>query len=336
MDAMWDLVDFATKGLVVLVIFWACALVLFRFARQRRPDLGALDIREVNGRVQRLADVVRRNVLDPRALRQHRRERARSEKAREKAFPTVFVLDFKGDMAATQVRNLRHEVTTLLTAARQSDEIVIRLESPGGTVTDYGLAASQLARIRERGIRLVVCVDKMAASGGYLMACVADEILAAPFAIIGSIGVAAPMPNLHRALRERGIDFEEYTAGEYKRTVTILGEITDKGRKKFQEQIEDTHRLFKEFVHKYRPQLDIDRVATGEYWHATRALELGLINRIMTSDDYLLSKLDVANVLELRYTAPRNLRARLAGSIASAVDRLLLRLWSRAEAARFQ
>jgi serine protease SohB len=226
-------------------------------------------------------------------------------------------------------------VTTLISSARQSDEVVVRLESPGGMVANYGLAASQLSRIRERNIRLVVCVDKMAASGGYLMACVADEIIAAPFAILGSIGVAAPVPNVFRLLREHGVDYEEFTAGEYKRTVSFLGELTDKGRKKHQEQIEAIHLLFKEFVHKYRPQLDINRVATGEYWHATRALELGLINRIMTSDDYLLSKLDVANVLELRYTAPQGLRARLTDGLAATAEQALLRLLSRAESARF-
>ena len=108
----------------------------------------------------------------------------------------------------------------------------------------YGLAASQMQRIRDKKLKLTVCVDKVAASGGYMMAVVADKIIAAPFAVLGSIGVLAQVPNFHRLLKKHDVDFEMLTAGKYKRTLTMFGENTDKGREKFQEDIEDTHVLF--------------------------------------------------------------------------------------------
>ena len=105
--------------------------------------------------------------------------------------------------------------------------------------------------------------DKVAASGGYMMACIGDRILSAPFAVLGSIGVVAQIPNLHRLLKKHDVDYEVLTAGEYKRTLTVFGENTDKGRQKFQEDLELTHVLFKDFVSRYRPQLDIDQVLGG-------------------------------------------------------------------------
>jgi serine protease SohB len=212
----------------------------------------------------------------------------KKEAANHKPDLRVFVVDFDGDIKASQVENLREEVTAILSVATPQDEVVVKIESPGGVVHGYGLAASQLLRIRERGIKLTVCVDKVAASGGYLMSCVASQIIAAPFAIIGSIGVVAQVPNFHRILKKNDVDFKEYTAGEYKRTVSLLGEITPKGEAKFIDQLESTHLLFKKFVSENRPQLDIAKVATGEYWYGEDAKTLGLVDKLQTSDDYLL------------------------------------------------
>ena len=200
-----------------------------------------------------------------------------------------FVLDFKGDIGATQVESLRDEISAILSIATPHDEVVLRLESPGGAVSGYGLAASQLERLRSRNIPLTVCIDKIAASGGYLMACVANRIIAAPFAIIGSIGVVAQMPNFHRWLKKNNIDVEILTAGEYKRTLTMLGENTDKGRKKFQDDLEKIHTVFRNYVLSNRNQLNIDEVSTGEHWLAKDALALALIDDLQTSDDYIRS-----------------------------------------------
>src|SRR5690606_5968528 len=200
----------------------------------------------------------------------------------------VFVLKFEGDIRAEGVTEFRDEVTAVLTVARPGDEVVIDIESAGGTVHGYGLCAAQILRLRDHQLEVTACVDKVAASGGYMMAVTANRLIAAPFAIIGSIGVLAQVPNVHRLLKRHDIDYEELSAGEYKRTVSVFGPITEKGRSKFQEQIEDTHVLFKDFIRRNRPQVDLSKVATGEYWFALRAKELNLVDDIMTSDEYLM------------------------------------------------
>jgi len=339
MDILWNTVDFASKGLVVFSIFLACSVAVFLlFFRRRRPHDGIIRIRKLNHQLKRTLEIVGHAILGSKELRRLRKDRARARKKQKQKKPRarVFVLDFRGDMAASPVQSLRQEITALLQVASDKDEVVVRLESAGGLVPHYGLAASQLARLRAHGVRLTVCIDKMAASGGYLMACVADEILAAPFAIVGSIGVAAPVPNINRWLKDRGIDYEEMTAGEYKRTVSFLGEITEQGRQKYQEQIDETHALFKSFIQDYRPDLDIDAIATGEYWHGTRAKELGLVHRLIASDDYILEKIESADVYALSVWTPRTWRERLASTASLSAEKLLLRLWSRAESLRFQ
>jgi len=211
----------------------------------------------------------------------------------------IFVINFKGDIKASEVESLREEITSILTVVKTSDEVVLILESSGGTVHGYGLAASQLKRIRDREISLTVAVDKIAASGGYMMACVANKIIAAPFAIIGSVGVLAQLPNFHRLMKKYNIDYEQLSAGEYKRTLTLFGENDDKDREKFQEEIEDTHELFKEFIKDNREQVDIDKIATGEHWYGKRALDLQLVDELITSDDYLYTAAADADIYEI-------------------------------------
>src|SRR6267378_2285805 len=221
------------------------------------------------------------------------------------------------------VRNLREEVTAIIAASGKDDEVVVRLESAGGAVPHYGLAAAQLMRLRDRAIKVTVCIDRIAASGGYMIACVADKIVAAPFAIIGSIGVVAQLPNFHRLLKKHDVDFQEMTAGEFKRTVSVFGEITEKGLRKFQEELEDTHLLFKEFVKAHRPKLDIEQVATGEHWLARRGLELGLVDQLGTSDEYLVARALEGNLYQVAFERARPLRERLGSIATNAIDRSL-------------
>jgi len=218
--------------------------------------------------------------------------------------PTLFVVDFDGDIKASQVSTLREEITAILTIASPEDEIMIRLESPGGMVNGYGLAASQLQRIRDRKIPLTVCIDKVAASGGYLMAAVANTIIAAPFSIIGSIGVVAQLPNFHRFLKNHNIDVELLTAGQYKRTLTVFGENTKEGRQKFQEDLEKIHTAFRTYVLTNRVDLPIDEVATGEHWLASDALQLKLVDKLQTSDDWMLEKHATHQLISIDVKAP--------------------------------
>lgn len=220
-------------------------------------------------------------------------------KSKKTTKANIFLIDFIGDIKASQVEGLRDAITAILLIANPKDEVMIRLESPGGTVNGYGLAASQLQRIRDRDLSLTVCIDKIAASGGYLMACVANRILAAPFAIIGSIGVVAQLPNFHRLLKKNNIDVELMTAGDYKRTLTMFGENTDKGREKFQEDIDKIHIMFINYILNNRKPIDVDKVATGEHWLASDAIHLNLIDELKTSDDYIFDKTSTHQIFKI-------------------------------------
>ncbi len=335
MEVALDVLSFALKALITVVaLITVIGAVVSMASRQGRASAGHLVVRRLNSRFAALVSALRGAVFGRKeAKRARRRERRKERDGRRRQ--RVFVLDFHGDLAATQVRALRHEVSTVLGVAQEGDEVVLRLESSGGLVHAYGLAASQIARIKGKGLRFTICVDRIAASGGYMMACLGDELLAAPFAIIGSIGVVASVPNLHRWLERHGVDYEEMTAGEFKRTVSFLGRISPEGREKFQEQLEDTHGLFKDFVKDNRPGIDIDKVATGEYWFGTRAKELSLVDRLVTSDDYLLERMAVAEVFHVSYKPPQPWRQRLGTAAAGAMEQAAFRLWGRLERSRY-
>ena len=232
---------------------------------------------------------------------------------------------FKGDIKASDVSSLREEISAILTFASKNDEIFVTLESAGGTVHGYGLAASQLKRIRDKNIKLIVAVDKVAASGGYMMACVADKIIAAPFAIIGSIGVLAQIPNFYRLLKKHNVDFEQVTVGQYKRTLTLFGENTDEDREKVQEELEETHQLFKDFIKEYRDDVDIDKIATGEHWYGKQAIELKLVDELKTSDDYLSEAVQNADIYEIDYIRKKPLSEKIISFGAKLLDSITYR-----------
>lgn len=236
----------------------------------------------------------------------------------------VYVLSFDGDMEASGLESLRQEITAVLTMAEPQDEVMLRLESPGGMVHAYGLASSQLLRFKQKNIPLTVSVDKVAASGGYMMACVADRLIAAPFAILGSIGVLVQLPNIHRLLKKNDVDFEMITAGEYKRTLTPFSEITEKGREKVKQDVEEMHELFKQWVKQYRPVVDIDQIATGETWVGLQAQERNMVDMISTSDDYVVQACDQADVYEVNYEIRVPLGEKLGGVLQKAMDKTLM------------
>ena len=240
----------------------------------------------------------------------------------ERKEKTLYVLEFDGDVHAEEVKNLREEVSALLHIAEKGDEVLLKLTSPGGAVNSYGLAASQLVRIREKGLNLTVAVDEVAASGGYLMACVANHIVAAPFAIVGSIGVVAELPNFHKVLEKYNIDYEQFTAGEYKRTVTMFGENTEEAKEKFKDELNEIHLVFKDFVHQYRPSLDIKTIATGEYWLAVKALELGLVDELSTSDSYILDAIKDKNVYSVKYVEKTTVRQGISRFLTRIMKRI--------------
>ncbi|WP_111854428.1 protease SohB [Acinetobacter oleivorans] len=286
------------------------------------PKLPAeIRVSHLNARVNEQRKKIAQTTASRLELLQLAQQLAKEAKIRRKNNQKIFVLDFKGDIQASAVENLREEITLILATAKAGrDRVVVRLESPGGMVHGYGLAAAQLVRLRDAGFHLTICVDKVAASGGYMMACIANEIIAAPFAIVGSIGVVAQVPNFNRLLKQHNVDFELYTAGQYKRTVTMFGENTPEGKAKFEEELQQTHVLFKHFVEKYRPQLNVDKVATGEHWYGEDALELNLVDKLQTSDEYLLALLPQHDVYVINTRKKATLGEKLGLQAAQMAD----------------
>lgn len=320
-----------TLTVVVAVLVVVGGIIALRL-RQRDGAAGRFKIIELNAQYRDNRAQLEQAILPAKQWRTQQKLREKESKQAEKqpsdAVLRTFVLRFTGDMRASQVASLREEISTILSVARPAqDEVMVCLESGGGLVTAYGLAAAQLARVRAAGIKLTVTIDKVAASGGYMMAAVADHIVAAPFAIVGSIGVVAQIPNIHRLLQRNEVDIELLTAGQYKRTLTILGENTDEGREKFQAQLNDTHDLFKNFLQEYRPNLDLSMVATGEYWFGTTALALGLIDELSTSDAWIEAQFAERRVIDVRKMPVQSLAKRLRGSMEQSVQRVLTRLF---------
>lgn len=314
--------------IVAALIILAASIAM----RQRGAAKGGeIKVKSLNNSLSDIRDALSVELMSKAELKAYNKAVKEENKAdKPKGASNVFVLDFKGDIRASAVENLRHEVTAVLGSAKTTDEVVVRLESPGGSVDGYGLASSQLARIRNAGIPLTVCVDNVAASGGYMMACIGNKILSAPFAIIGSIGVVAQIPNINRLLKKHDVDIELITAGEFKRTLTVMGENTDEGRKKFKEDITVVHDLFKGHVSQYRPQLDIDAVATGATWYGDKAKEQKLVDEVMISDDYLTNLSATRNVYQVTFERPKGgLKKRLGMAAATVVDSAFDRLWTR-------
>ncbi|MFX5818083.1 protease SohB [Acinetobacter baumannii] len=289
------------------------------------PKLPAeIRVSHLNARVNEQRKKIAQTTASRLELLQLAQQLAKEAKIRRKNNQKIFVLDFKGDIQASAVENLREEITLILATAKAGrDRVVVRLESPGGMVHGYGLAAAQLVRLRDAGFHLTICVDKVAASGGYMMACIANEIISAPFAVVGSIGVVAQVPNFNRLLKEHNVDFELYTAGQYKRTVTMFGENTPEGKAKFEEELQQTHVLFKHFVEKYRPQLNVDKVATGEHWYGQDALDLNLVDKLQTSDEYLLALLPQHDVYVINTRKKATLGEKLGLQAPQMADSLI-------------
>lgn len=341
MDFILGIAEFLLQAIILLGVFLIAFAGVLALTQRKRgsEEEGSVEANSLNERFELHEDAVRAITDDPIELKSRGKEQKKQKKAERKAAkaaanagnspksgkPRVFVLDFDGDMQASQVEQLREEISAILPVASETDEVLLRLESGGGVVHGYGLAASQLLRIKDAGIRLTISVDKVAASGGYMMACVATEILVAPFAILGSIGVVAQLPNFHKLLKKNDIDFEMHTAGEHKRTLTLFGENTDQARQKFQADLDDVHGLFKSFVSTHRPSIDIDAVSTGEYWFGQQTLDINLADRLCTSDAFLMERRSSHELIEVRYRSKRGWQERLGIAAEAAVERGLRR-----------
>ncbi len=321
-DSVIQLIVFSSKAFIlVLLLLFLFAGILSLLGRGKEKMNGKITVENLNEKYADIKNALSEEILSKAELKKFRKKIKQQDKEKEEALKTtpqkkIFVLHFNGDIKGSEVASLREEITAILCVASTDDEVVVTVESGGGMVHAYGLAAAQLARLRQKKIPLTVIVDKVAASGGYMMACIADQLLAAPFSMIGSIGVIVQLPNFHRVLKNNHIDFEQVTAGDYKRTLTLFGENTKEGRQKLHQEVEEIHHLFKDLIQKHRPQLDMDLVSTGEVWLGTKALELKLIDGLTTSDDYLLSQHELADLYEIQYHTKKSLSEKIFGSVS--------------------
>lgn len=302
MEFLYEYGLFIAKLATVVIAILVVVGFSFAIAQKEKDDRPKLKVKKINKRFQKYADIINKKVMEKKEYKQFNKQAKKELEARKKQdLQKVYVLEFDGDIKASETFSLTEEVNAILTVANEGDEVLVKVNSGGGMVHAYGLASSQLKRLRDHKIPLTVAIDKVAASGGYMMACVADRIICAPFAIVGSIGVIAQIPNFNRFLKKRDIDVEQITAGEYKRTLTMLGENTKKDRMKFQEDANDVHELFKNFIREHRPSVNVDEVATGEHWHGTQALQRNLVDQIMTSDEFLMTAAKHADIYQIKY-----------------------------------
>lgn len=329
---------FILEILTILLVIAAIVAMIISAKQHNATHHGELVVTDLSEEFKETIKHLRDFQLSEEELKQAEKAEKKAKKQEAKALkaklkngeketpkPCVYVLDFKGDISASETTALREEISAIINVAKADDEVLLRLESPGGVVHGYGLAASQLARLKQKGIKLTVAVDKVAASGGYMMACVADRIVSAPFAIIGSIGVVAQIPNIHRLLKKHDVDVDVITAGEFKRTVTVLGENTEKGKQKFQAELEETHQLFKQFVAQNRPHLDVDKVATGEHWFGQQALALQLVDELATSDDIILEKMKDKSVIAVKYKVKKPLLQKIGKQAEECIEGIIHR-----------
>ncbi|ANS85032.1 putative protease SohB [Vibrio scophthalmi] len=349
MEFLLDYGLFLAKIVTVVVALVAILIIVKSVGGKSGASKGELEITNLTEQHKHTVEQLEHHLHDEAFLKARdkaeKKEEKEKHKAREKEIKQavkegeleskreahLFVLDFKGSIDAKEVASLREEVTAILAVAREGDEVLLRLESGGGMVHGYGLASSQLDRLKSAGLPLTISVDKVAASGGYMMACIADKIVSAPFAIVGSIGVIAQLPNFNKVLKKYDIEYEQITAGEFKRTLTMFGENTDKARDKFKQELEETHVLFKDFIRERRPDLDLENVATGEHWFGTQALNLGLVDEIKTSDDLVVEACKDKTVLAIHYVEKKKITSKLAALMGEAADNVLMKLIDRGQ-----
>ena len=332
MELITDYGLFLAKTATILVFIWMLLSLLVSLAHKQH-DEDQIEVKNLSEKYESSKLLMQKHLLSKkeakRFARQKKKEDKEKRKEKEGEKKRVFVLNFVGNIKASAAKHLRKEITALLAVATPDDEVVVCLENSGGLVHEHGFAASQLQRIKQHRIPLTVAVDKVAASGGYMMACVADKIVAAPFSIIGSVGVLAQMPNFNKMLEKHGIEFEQIKAGELKRTLTMFGKNTDEDRARLTSQMEDTHELFKEFIEEQRTIVDVQKIATGEHWLGKRALELNLVDELITSDDYLLRQSEHADIYEIKHSAPKTISEKFMGSIQSAFEKAVSAWWQR-------
>ncbi|MCL4409216.1 MAG: protease SohB [Firmicutes bacterium] len=331
MEYLIEIGLFVGKAVVVVVAVFLIVSVVVSAAAKQKDTKGELHVDNLTRELRKTTRQIQHSLMSKKARKKAQKSAKKQDASEHEADRKVFLIDFKGSMDAKEVESLRREVTAVLQVAADNDEVIVRIESGGGVVHGYGLGASQLQRIKERGLKLTVTIDKVAASGGYMMACVANTIVAAPFAVVGSIGVIAQLPNFHRLLKKNDVDFEQVTAGEYKRTLTLFGENTDADRAKFKQDIDEVHVLFKQHVSTQRPSVDIDRVATGEVWYGQQAVALNLVDQVATSDDIVLAASKVADVIRVSYQVKKNMAHKLTQSAVTSIEQVALKWLQRAQ-----
>tara|TARA_E500000081_G_scaffold23505_1_gene27262 strand:+ start:1373 stop:2392 length:1020 start_codon:yes stop_codon:yes gene_type:complete len=329
MEILADYLVFLLKVFTIVLAITIPLLLIIGSSKGKSQPKGKLSISNLSDKFEEMGNAVKSSLMNPKELKKFNKDLSKEKKKKDKdqSEDSIFVLNFKGDIQASEVEKLKQEVNAILLSESNCKEVVIRVESGGGSAYAYGLCAAELKRLVDNKINLTVCIDKVAASGGYLMSCVASKIIAAPWAIVGSIGVIAQLPNFHRLLKKNSIDFEMHTAGAFKRTLTTLGENTEEGREKFKSDLEDLHLIFKNFVKEQRPQVDTDIVATGEVWQGEDAVRVGLVDSLETSDNYLVGLSKGAQLFELEFIEKKNLTERFAFSMQLILEKSLIKFY---------
>ncbi len=246
--------------------------------------------------------------------------------------PRLAVLRFQGlrDLNASGDQRLSEAIDEVLVNRDHFEEAVVIIDSPGGTTHGYGHAYALLERLSASGLKVTACIDRIGASGGYLMALPADRILAGPFAIVGSVGVVAGIPNVKRLLEEKGVSYRLFVAGDKKRVVHFADDDGPEVREYMDEKLAGIHTQFLQAVEKHRgDRVKLDEVRSGDHWSAEESVEkgLGLVDELQTSAEYLLERnREVALVMIERRV---DITERFAGYLAARLSARVASLFTR-------
>lgn len=198
----------------------------------------------------------------------------------------VAVVEVEGVIAGSAVEDCVRQVRQ----ARADDAVravVLRVDTPGGTVTGSDRIWREVVLLKRTGKPVVVSMGGLATSGGYYVSAPADLILAEPTTSTGSIGVVLELPNVAGLLDKVGVEMHAVTAGAWKDAGSPFEPLSDRDRARFQELIDETYGRFLRVVAQGR-KLSLERargVADGKVYSADEALANGLVDRIGYLDD---------------------------------------------------
>ncbi|WP_343192796.1 S49 family peptidase [Buchnera aphidicola (Taiwanaphis decaspermi)] len=218
----------------------------------------------------------------------------------------LYILDYNDKIKKNKIKKLREEISSIILVAKKNDEVLLRLENTSDIVYEYGLVIAQLQRLRKKGIKLIISIDKIVSNGGYIIACVADHISASPFSIIGPINIVVNIPNIDKYTQTSNLNNQLNDCNTFTK-LTLIKNNTKIYVNKIFNKLDIKKYIRNSFIKDMRPSLNLNKIFNQNYWIGENAINEKLIDSINTSDDILFSKKDTHNLLKIKYVYKSNI-----------------------------